>query len=200
MVGHVVSERLAKLNRETLVNAICGVQRGMTSRQDYEDHTVDELQDFLRERELAVSGTKSELVDRLVEDDEAEASESSEASESVPAEDPTQLPDSDPATAQPLVEEPETTVCEGSNLEIQGGPVPEEQRHPYPCPVCGKNFDFDPLDPEADPENDVIPEHDDIRLVPEEPAPPDTPPEVEPHFVQGRAEDLPKDEVESGRR
>jgi hypothetical protein len=36
----------------------------------YEDYTVEELKDVLRERELMVSGTKDELIARLEEDDE----------------------------------------------------------------------------------------------------------------------------------
>jgi hypothetical protein len=36
----------------------------------YEDRTKAELQDELRDRELPVSGSKQELVDRLTEDDE----------------------------------------------------------------------------------------------------------------------------------
>ena len=35
----------------------------------YEDQTVAELQDELRDRDLPVSGTKAELIDRLEEDD-----------------------------------------------------------------------------------------------------------------------------------
>lgn len=37
----------------------------------YEDQTKDELQDELRERDLQVSGTKDELIERLEEDDAA---------------------------------------------------------------------------------------------------------------------------------
>jgi hypothetical protein len=36
----------------------------------YEDYTVEELKDILRERELMVSGTKDELIARLEDDDE----------------------------------------------------------------------------------------------------------------------------------
>lgn len=39
----------------------------------YEEQTVAELQDELRARDLAVSGTKDELIARLEEDDEAKA-------------------------------------------------------------------------------------------------------------------------------
>jgi hypothetical protein len=35
----------------------------------YEDQTKEELQEELRERDLKVSGTKDELVERLEEDD-----------------------------------------------------------------------------------------------------------------------------------
>jgi hypothetical protein len=38
----------------------------------YEDYTVEELKDILRERELMVSGTKDELIARLEADDEGE--------------------------------------------------------------------------------------------------------------------------------
>ena len=38
---------------------------------DYEEFTVAQLKDFLRERELPVSGKKAELVARLAEDDDA---------------------------------------------------------------------------------------------------------------------------------
>ena len=38
---------------------------------DYEEFTVAQLKDFLRERELPVSGKKAELVARLTEDDDA---------------------------------------------------------------------------------------------------------------------------------
>ncbi len=38
--------------------------------QDYTELTVDELRDILRDRDLAVGGTKAELVERLNEDDE----------------------------------------------------------------------------------------------------------------------------------
>lgn len=37
--------------------------------QDYEELTVEELRDILRDRDLTVSGTKAELIDRLNEDD-----------------------------------------------------------------------------------------------------------------------------------
>lgn len=37
---------------------------------DYDDHTVEELQNELRRRDLPVSGTKPELVERLTENDE----------------------------------------------------------------------------------------------------------------------------------
>jgi hypothetical protein len=37
----------------------------------YEDQTKEELQEELRERDLKVSGTKDELIDRLEEDDES---------------------------------------------------------------------------------------------------------------------------------
>jgi len=36
---------------------------------DYEEFTVAQLKDFLRERELPVSGKKAELIARLAEDD-----------------------------------------------------------------------------------------------------------------------------------
>lgn len=36
---------------------------------DYDDRTVDELQDELRDRDLKVSGTKDELIARLEDDD-----------------------------------------------------------------------------------------------------------------------------------
>jgi SAP domain len=39
------------------------------AKSDYEDSTVEELRDELRDRDLPVSGTKDELVARLVEDD-----------------------------------------------------------------------------------------------------------------------------------
>lgn len=39
---------------------------------DYEDLTVAELQDRLRDRDLPVSGTKDELIARLVEDDDSD--------------------------------------------------------------------------------------------------------------------------------
>lgn len=38
---------------------------------DYEERTVDELRDELRDRDLTVSGSKDELVERLRADDEA---------------------------------------------------------------------------------------------------------------------------------
>lgn len=37
--------------------------------QDYHQLTVDELRDILRDRDLSVSGTKAELVERLNDDD-----------------------------------------------------------------------------------------------------------------------------------
>jgi SAP domain len=40
-----------------------------TSGSDYSDMTVDELQDELRARDLAVSGNKDELIARLQESD-----------------------------------------------------------------------------------------------------------------------------------
>ena len=52
---------------------------------DYEEFTVAQLKDFLRERELPVSGKKAELVARLAEDDDA--SEPEEAPEEVMGED-----------------------------------------------------------------------------------------------------------------
>lgn len=42
---------------------------------DYGDNTVDELRDLARERDLPVSGTKQELVDRLEAADTAAATE-----------------------------------------------------------------------------------------------------------------------------
>jgi hypothetical protein len=39
---------------------------------EYDDMTIDQLKDALRERDLPVSGNKQELIDRLVEDDEAD--------------------------------------------------------------------------------------------------------------------------------
>ena len=52
---------------------------------DYEEFTVAQLKDFLRERELPVSGKKAELVARLTEDDDA--SEPEEAPEEEMGED-----------------------------------------------------------------------------------------------------------------
>ncbi len=52
---------------------------------DYEEFTVAQLKDFLRERELPVSGKKAELVARLAEDDDA--SEPEEAPEEEMGED-----------------------------------------------------------------------------------------------------------------
>lgn len=40
--------------------------------QDYEELTVEELKGILRDRDLAVSGTKDELVERLNDDDAEE--------------------------------------------------------------------------------------------------------------------------------
>jgi len=54
---------------------------------DYEEFTVAQLKDFLRERELPVSGKKAELVARLAEDDDASVPE--EAPEEEMAEDDT---------------------------------------------------------------------------------------------------------------
>ncbi|SUZ99910.1 uncharacterized protein METZ01_LOCUS52764 [marine metagenome] len=54
---------------------------------DYEEFTVAQLKDFLRERELPVSGKKAELVARLAEDDDASVTE--EAPEEEMAEDDT---------------------------------------------------------------------------------------------------------------
>ena len=54
---------------------------------DYEEFTVAQLKDFLRERELPVSGKKAELVARLAEDDDASVLE--EAPEEEMAEDDT---------------------------------------------------------------------------------------------------------------
>jgi large subunit ribosomal protein L32e len=42
---------------------------------DYEEFTVAQLKDFLRERELPVSGKKAELVARLVENDDTPETE-----------------------------------------------------------------------------------------------------------------------------
>jgi len=42
--------------------------------EEYEDMTVAELKELLRERGLAVSGKKSDLIDRLADDDSAEES------------------------------------------------------------------------------------------------------------------------------
>jgi hypothetical protein len=47
----------------------------------YEDQTKAELQDELRSRELPVSGSKQELVDRLTEADEAEEPDDAEEPE-----------------------------------------------------------------------------------------------------------------------
>lgn len=38
---------------------------------DYADKNVEELKDLLRERDLPVSGSKEQLIERLVEDDNA---------------------------------------------------------------------------------------------------------------------------------
>lgn len=151
----------------------------MTSKSDYQDHSLDELKDFLRERDLQVSGTKDELVDRLVKADKAEAKTTSAQPEdiyAVPERPPTEEQKAaaaapEPMPAPPLGGEPvKDTKCEGSGAEFPNSPVPEEQRHPAACPVCGKNFDLEPLDPEdAAPDPDIVPDHDDIRLVPEEP-------------------------------
>ena len=42
------------------------------NRDELHDKNKDELQDMARERDLAVSGTKDELVDRLVDADDSE--------------------------------------------------------------------------------------------------------------------------------
>jgi len=44
----------------------------------YEDMTVAQLRDILAERDLPVSGTKDELIARIVEDDEANPDEGEE--------------------------------------------------------------------------------------------------------------------------
>ncbi|NNE12983.1 MAG: hypothetical protein HKN41_12155 [Ilumatobacter sp.] len=46
-------------------------------RDELQDKTKEELQDLARERDVAVSGTKDEIVDRLLEDDGDEAQEGS---------------------------------------------------------------------------------------------------------------------------
>lgn len=53
----------------------------MTSEQDqesYEDWNVEQLKEEARNRDLTVSGTKDELIQRLVEDDEAEGQDATE--------------------------------------------------------------------------------------------------------------------------
>lgn len=47
----------------------------------YEDMTVERLKEILHERELPVSGTKAELIARLVEDDEASEGDDAEDGE-----------------------------------------------------------------------------------------------------------------------
>lgn len=49
------------------------------ARELYEAQTVDDLRTELRDRKLAVSGSKPELVDRLVEDDAARAAEAEDS-------------------------------------------------------------------------------------------------------------------------
>lgn len=72
------------------------------------------------------------------------------------------IPAGDPAFNTPVPEAPpEDTTCEASGTTAKDSPVPEEQRHPYACPVCGKLLELG--------KDDEIPEHDDLRLVPEEP-------------------------------
>jgi len=47
----------------------------VAGESEYSGHTVDELKEFLTERDLPVSGTKAELIARLEEDDAEESEE-----------------------------------------------------------------------------------------------------------------------------
>lgn len=134
-----VSERLAKLSRDVLIDSFRGVQRDM-SKSESKTTTKSEP-------EPEPAAPEGAQLDGNVEDVE-NLRDAGYEHRARPAEDP----DAD-------------TTCEGSGLEV--GVVPAEQRNPFPCPVCGKNFDLGALDEKA--EADTVPDHDDIRLVPEEP-------------------------------
>jgi hypothetical protein len=59
------------VNEAAAEAAVKGRDKATNGAEGYEAQTVAELQDELRDRDLAVSGTKDELIARLEEDDNA---------------------------------------------------------------------------------------------------------------------------------
>jgi hypothetical protein len=105
------------------------------AKSKYEDQTVEELRDELRDRDLQVSGNKDELVARLVEHDESDGAEASAVAEaSTEAEER----ETGRSSAKSSKSESDKVEVHAGGHVILADPAPPTPDPIETCSVCGR--------------------------------------------------------------